>query len=68
MKVELPRKWSDKLTALPENGMGNQVVDVFLNNGDEHRGLVVLNCSSLVLKDDVELDPSMIRSITLTKS
>lgn len=53
---------------LPENGMGNQIVDVFLNNGDEHRGLVVLNCSSLVLKDGVELDPSAIRSITLTKS
>lgn len=53
---------------LPENGMGNQVVDIFLNNGDEHRGLVVLNCSSPILKDGIEFDLSTIKSVTLTKS
>lgn len=41
----------------------NQIVDAFLKNGDEHRGLVVLNCSSPVLAE-----PSSIKSIASTKS
>ncbi len=67
MKIELPQKWTNKLLCLPENGMGYQIVDVFMNNGDEHRGLKVLNCSSLVLEEP-EFNVDLIRSITLAKS
>ena len=46
--MRLSQKWVDKLTALPETGMGYQVVDVYLKNGMIIRELKLFNGEVLV--------------------
>jgi hypothetical protein len=64
-KIKIPDKFSDQLVKLPENGMGYQLVKVFLNNGKilhQHR---VLNSSLLVLEDDEIISSFQIEKIEL---
>ena len=46
--MRLSQKWVDKLTALPETGMGYQVVDVYLKNGVIIEKLTLFNGEVLV--------------------
>jgi hypothetical protein len=49
-KIKIPDKFVTELVKLPENGMGYQLVKVFLNNGKVLRKHKVLNSSLLVLE------------------
>ena len=54
MKLNLPKKWSDYLTHLPESGMGYQRVDVIFEDGSIQRDCVVLNAETIELPDTCE--------------
>jgi hypothetical protein len=47
--VQLPNKWTNFLTSLPESGMGYQLVRVFLKNGRVLRKHKVINSTILLL-------------------
>lgn len=47
--LQLPNKWTDFLTSLPESGMGYQLVTVFLKNGKILKKHKVINASVLLL-------------------
>lgn len=55
MRLKLNQAWTDYFITLPESGMGYQVVNVFLKNGQILKNIVVLNCSELILDQDIEL-------------
>jgi hypothetical protein len=44
---ELPQEWIDHLVALPESGMGYQVVDVIFTDGSSIESCVVSNAQYL---------------------
>ena len=43
MRLHLNERWVDHLCGLPETGMGYQIVDVVLRNGEQFRGIVGYN-------------------------
>ena len=47
MRLHLNEQWVDHLCGLPETGMGYQVVDVILRNGDRVRDIVVYNAEEM---------------------
>jgi hypothetical protein len=54
MILTLSSKWSEKLIALPETGMGYQRVKVTLKSGKLILGLVVQNAEELQIPDNIE--------------
>lgn len=64
-KVELPTDLIDKLVNLPEQGMGYQIVDVTLKNGQILTDRRVVNSTFLILLDNEHLTPSDIENIEL---
>ncbi|CAN5441071.1 hypothetical protein BH10BAC1_BH10BAC1_03130 [soil metagenome] len=64
-KIELPKKLSDYLINLPENGMGYQIVKVILKSGKVLRKLKVLNSSVLVLDKATAINSNDIEKIEL---
>ena len=53
MFVVLQPHQIDKCVALPENGMGYQIVDVTLRNGRQVTNLTLIDSSILELPDDI---------------
>jgi len=67
-KIKLLDNQSQELLLLPEQGMGYQIVDIELNNGQRLEKLIVIDSTYLVLEDENELiDPKDILSIKLRK-
>jgi len=64
-KLELSKKNSDYLTDLPEKGMGFQIVDIELINGDILKDRVILNSTYLKLEENEILDNKDIKSIRI---
>lgn len=63
--IQLPIKYTQKLTKLPETGMGYQLVKVILKNGLILNNHKVLNSSLLILEKDEKLDEKEIDSIEI---
>ncbi|HWC52820.1 MAG TPA: hypothetical protein VG676_04470 [Chitinophagaceae bacterium] len=63
--IQLPNKWSNILTDLPETGMGYQLVKVFLKNGKVLRKHKVINSSILVLDPQEKISEKEIEKIEL---
>lgn len=63
--LQLPNKWSNFLMNLPENGMGYQIVRVFLKNGKVLRRQKVLNASCLLLESTEKISKTEIKKIEL---
>ncbi len=63
--LQLPNKWSNFLLELPENGMGYQMVSVFLKNGKILRKHKVLNSSYLLLEPQEKISEAEIEKIEL---
>ena len=61
----MPKRLSDILERLPEQGVGYQIVDVLLKNGEWMRQKVVLNCEILILKESEKVSENEIESISL---
>jgi hypothetical protein len=64
-RISLPKRLSDILERLPEQGVGYQIVDVLLKNGEWMRQKVVLNCEILILKESEKVSENEIESISL---
>lgn len=54
MRVQLDRRWTEKLAGLPESGMGYQQVRVRLKAGQTVDDALVYNASVLAVPDGVE--------------
>ena len=52
MRIKLDPRWVQKLTHLPESGMGFQRVDLRLADGREVKDVIVFNAEELDLPDD----------------
>ena len=65
--MRLSKKWIDKLVALPESGMGYQVVDVHLKNGMIVKEILVVNCEILVNQGNLSFSENDIQDIELHK-
>ncbi len=63
--IQLPNKWTNFLTKLPESGMGYQLVKVFLLNGEVLRQQKVLNSSVLILESNENITFLQIEKIEL---
>jgi len=66
-KIELSPAHAKILAALPEQGMGYQLVDIELNNGHELKNRIILNSTYLQLHDDETIDADDIKTIKLHK-
>lgn len=66
-QLELSESFVQKLLAVPENGMGYQLVDVFLKGGKVLRHHIVLNASVLLLEPNEEISEKEIENIELEK-
>ena len=53
MKLDLERRWIDKLAQMPESGMGYQRVRVRLKVGRTIEDALVFNASVLHVSDDI---------------
>ena len=65
IKIKLPQKFIDILSKLPEQGMGYQVVDITLKNGEVLKNKTVTNSEYLIYDEDI--DPLDIIKIDVIK-
>ena len=47
MRLHLNQRWVRHLCSLPETGMGYQIVDVILRNGERVQSIVVYNAEEM---------------------
>ena len=64
---KLPHKWTQLLIALPESGMGYQLVKVFLKSGKVLNRQKVLNSSILLVEPQEKISVEEIEKIELEK-
>ncbi len=64
-KLKLSIKYSSYLENLPEQGMGYQIIDIELKNGDLLENRIVLNSTYLKLNDNETLKNSKIKNIKI---
>lgn len=64
----LPNRFAPQLVALPETGMGYQVVNVRTKTGEVFRGVVIVGgyIASVDRKEEVPFDPEDIVSFEIT--
>jgi hypothetical protein len=66
VKLDLERRWTDKLTRMPESGMGYQRVRVRLKMGRTIEDALVFNATVLQVSDDLPpFNPQDIADIEL---
>lgn len=66
-KIKLTSEQISFLSALPEQGMGYQIVDITLKNGLKLKKRIVLNGSYLQINKNEKLDIFEIKKIELHK-
>lgn len=66
-KIQLSKEQTKYLSELPEQGMGYQIVDVFLKNGEVLKQRVVLNATFLTLEENEDILLSDILKIKLAQ-
>ncbi len=66
-KIELPTNLIDKLANLPEQGMGYQIVNVILKNGQILTDRRVVNSTYLLLLNNEYLKTADIENVELYK-
>jgi len=64
--VKLPDNWSNHLLKMPETGMGYQIVDIELQNGEILTGKKVVNNELLILGQYLNIED--IKDIKLSKN
>jgi len=64
-KIKLPDKIIYKLSQLPENGMGYQIVDITLKNGIILRSRMVINSTYLKISEDEKITEKDISDVSL---
>ena len=66
-KVELKEEDVTYLSEFPESGMGYQIVDIMLKNGQQLKNRIVVNSQFLLLENDENIDPLLIEKIAIKK-
>ena len=66
-KIELKEADVKYLSELPESGMGYQIVDITLKDGQRLKNRIVVNSQFLLLEDDDNIDPLLIEKIEIKK-
>jgi len=66
-KIILPEKFVNLLVNLPENGMGYQLVKIFLKDGKVLHKHKVINSSVLILDEKENITLSQISKLELEK-
>ncbi len=64
-KIKLPDKFIKYLETQPEQGMGYQIVNLELVNGDILENRIILNSMYLKLNNDEKLEVSVIKEIKI---
>lgn len=64
-KIKLTAKQCEYLSSQPEQGMGYQIVDLILKNGERIDKRIVLNSAYLRLEANEDINPEEIVSITI---
>lgn len=67
IKIKLTDEQTNFLTSLPETGMGYQVVNVVLKNGEILHKRLVFNSMFLQLNDGENINPNDIVNIKLSE-
>lgn len=67
-KLKLPTSFVDKLSALPEQGMGYQIVNVFLRSGVVLKKRKVLNSTYLLLESNETIIITDIENVVIDKT
>ena len=66
-RIRLKEEHTKYLLELPENGMGYQIVDITLRNGQRLKKRIVLNSQFLLLEDSENIDSNFIEKVELRK-
>ncbi|OGL43489.1 MAG: hypothetical protein A2W05_09025 [Candidatus Schekmanbacteria bacterium RBG_16_38_10] len=66
-RIQLKEDHIKYLSELPESGMGYQIVDITLKNGQQLNKRVVLNSQFLLLENSENIDPDFIEKVDLGK-
>ena len=67
-KIELKQEHIDILSQLPEQGMGYQIVDLTLKNGQVLKERIVLNSTYLKLNESEQISIDDIEKIEIHKN
>jgi hypothetical protein len=64
----LPKKWQDFLSKKPETGMGYQVVNLLLEDGQRINDVVIIQSALIgeIRQGDISFEPEKITEIELT--
>jgi hypothetical protein len=66
-KVKLSTKYQKYLQNEPENGMGYQLVDVYMSDGHVFKSQIVINSKILLWRDHQDYEISNIKTIMISK-
>ena len=66
-KIQLKEEHIRYLMELPESGMGYQIVDITLKDGQQFKNRIVLNSQLLLIENYENIDPLSIEKIELRK-
>jgi hypothetical protein len=66
-RIKLKEKHIKYLLELPESGMGYQIVDLTLKNGQQLKKRIVLNSQFLLLENSENIDPNFIEKVDIGK-
>lgn len=66
-RIQLKEDHIKYLSELPESGMGYQIVDITLKNGQQLNKRVVLNSQFLLLENSENIDPNFIEKVELVE-
>ncbi|WP_310558070.1 hypothetical protein [Flavobacterium sp.] len=67
-KIKLSEKFITKLSDLPEQGMGYQIVEIILKNGTILKERKVVNSTYLLLEENEMIKKSEIKNIEIQHS
>ena len=63
--VKLPKKISEIIVMIPENGMNYHVLNVILNSGRVLKNRIIINSEALILERNEEIQTEEIQTISL---
>lgn len=66
-KVKIPQELINKLTQLPEQGMGYQIISVYLKDGTILKDRRVLNSTYLLLNPNEEINTEEIIDVNIER-
>jgi len=62
-RIKLKEEYIKYLLELPESGMGYQIVDITLKNGQQLKKRIVLNSQFLLLENSEDIDSNFIEKV-----